>query len=370
MKQLFEKTSINGLELKNRFIRSATWERKADDKGHLTEPLMKVYEDLADGGAAAIITGYAYVIEDEQPNPRMMGIYDDSFINEYRQLTDSVHKKGSRIILQIVYGGSFTWFNTSGRVIWGPSAVTNKISNVTPEEMTRDDIRTLTEAFGDAALRAKKSGFDGVEIHGAHSYLLNMFLTPLFNRRDDEYGGSSENRARIIHEVYDNARSKTGKDFPILIKLNCSDFMGDNGFTFEECKTLCKNLAVKGIDAIEISGGPVFRAPKPDKDPSNFPEESIGKESYFAAYAKEIADSTDVPVILVGGHRSIERMEDILQNSGIGYFSISRPLLSEPDLINKWEKDRSVKPRCTSCGKCFHDDGNGCIMDREKIKPQ
>ena len=366
MKQLFEKTSINGLELKNRLIRSATWERKADDNGHLTDRLTKVYEDLADGGAAAIITGYAYIIKEEQPNARMMGIYNDSFIDEYKKLTDSVHNKGSRIILQIVYGGSFTWYNTAERVIWGPSAVTNKITNVTPKEMTKDDIKTLIEAFGDAALRAKKSGFDGVEIHGAHSYLLNMFLAPFFNIREDEYGGSSENRARIICEIYDNARLKVGNDFPILIKLNCSDFMGDRGFTFDECKALSVTLAAKGIDAIEISGGPVFRGPKPDKDPSNLPGESIGKESYFAPYAKEIAEIVDVPVILAGGNRSIEKMEDILNSSRIGYFSISRPLLSEPDLINKWEKDRSVKPRCTSCGKCFHDDGNDCILDREK----
>jgi 2,4-dienoyl-CoA reductase-like NADH-dependent reductase (Old Yellow Enzyme family) len=367
MKKLFEKTSINGLELKNRFIRSATWERMADDKGHLTDRLVKLYEDLADGGAGAIISGYAYVIEDEQPNARMMGIYDDSFIEEYKKLTDSVHSRGSRIILQIVYGGSFSWFNTAERVIWGPSAVTNKLTSVTPKEMTKEDIKTLVEAFGDAALRARKSGFDGVEIHGAHGYMLNSFLAPYFNKREDEYGGSSENRARIIHEVYDNARLKTGKDFPILVKLNCSDFNGENGFTFEECKALSKSLAEKGIDAIEISGGPVFRGPKPEKDPSNLPAESIGKESYFAAYAKEIAEIVDVPVILVGGNRSIDGMGSILNNTGIEYFSISRPLLSEPDLINKWEKDNSVKPRCTSCGKCFHDDGNMCILDKEKV---
>ncbi len=366
MKQLFEKTSINGLDLKNRFIRSATWERKADDSGHLTDRLLKVYEDLADGGAAAIITGYAYVIKEEQPNPRMMGIYDDSFIDEYRKLTETVHKKGSKIILQLVYGGSFTWFKTSERVIWGPSAVQNKLSNVIPKEMTKDDIHTLIEAFGDAAVRAKKSGFDGVEIHGAHSYLLNMFLAPFFNIRTDEYGGTAENRARIIYEIYDSIRSKTGKEFPVLIKLNCSDFMGDRGFTFSECKELSVKLAAKGIDAIEISGGPVFRAPKPDKDPSNFPAESIGKESYFAAYAKEIADVVDVPVLLVGGNRSFDVMEKILQDSKIQYFSLSRPLLSEPDLISKWEKDRSIKPRCTSCSKCFHDDGNMCYLDRDE----
>ncbi len=365
MKELFEKTSINGLELKNRFIRSATWERMADDKGHLTDRLLNVYEKLADGGAAAIITGYAFVVEDEQPNARMMGIYNDSFIDEYKRLTDTVHKRGSKIILQTVYGGSFTWYKTGERVIWGPSAVTNKVSNVTPKEMTLEDIKMLIEAFGDAALRAKKSGFDGVEIHGAHSYLLNMFLAPFFNIREDQYGGSAENRARIIYDIYDNARAKVGKEFPILIKLNCSDFMGDKGFTFADCKEICRNLAARGIDAIEISGGPVFRAPKPEKDPSDFPVERIGKESYFAAYAKEIAGAVDVPVILVGGNRSVEIMENILNDSAIEYFSIARPLLSEPDLINKWSKDKSCKPRCVSCNKCFDENGNICVLERE-----
>ncbi len=366
MKQLFEKTDINGLEMKNRFIRSATWERMADDEGHLTDRLIKVYENLADGGAAAIITGYAYVLKDEQPNPKMMGIYDDSFIEEYKKLTDAVHKRGSRIILQIVYGGPFSWFKASERVIWGPSAVTNKLSGVTPKEMTKDEIKILVEAFGDAALRAKKSGFDGVEIHGAHSYLLNMFLTPMFNTRGDEYGGNRDNRARIIYEVYDNVRAKTGKDYPVLIKLNCSDFSGDKGFTFNECKTLCSNLGTMGIDAIEISGGTVFKAPKPEKDPSNFSAEAIGKESYFAEYAKEIAETVNVPVILVGGNRSFEKMENLLSDSGIEYFSLSRPLLSEPDLISRWMTDRSVKPRCISCGKCFNNDGNHCSLDDEK----
>lgn len=368
MKKLFEKTSIGGLELKNRFIRSATWEGKSDDKGHMTERLMKVYGDLADGGAAAIITGYAYVIEDEQPNARMMGIYSDSFINEYKKLTDLVHGKGSKIILQVVYGGSLTWFNVGERIIWGPSAVLNKLSKITPKEMTKDEIKTLTEAFGDAALRAKKSSFDAVEIHGAHGYLLNMFLAPYFNHRTDAYGGSAENRARIICDIYDNARSKVGKDFPIFIKLNCSDFMTDRGFTFEECKALCKKLATKGIDAIDISGGPVFKAPKPDKDPSNYAKEFVGKQSYFAGYAKEISTCVDVPVILVGGNRSMDVMEDILNSSRIEYMALSRPLLSEPDLVQKWEKQRNYKPRCTSCNKCFHEDGNDCDLDRKKVQ--
>lgn len=367
MKKLFESTNIGGLELKNRFIRSATWEGIAEENGHINDRVMKLYEDLAKGGSSAIITGYAFVLEEEQPNPRMFGAYDDSFVDSYKPLTEMVHKNGSKIILQLVYGGSFTWHNLGGRKIWGPSAVLNKITGVTPEEMTVENIKTLIQAFGDAAKRAKESGFDGVEMHAGHGYLLNQFLSPFFNQREDEYGGNSEKRAKIIFDIYDEIRSKTDADFPILIKLNCSDFMGEKGFTFKECKDLCQNLDSKGIAAVEISGGPVFRAPKTEKEVTKIVELK-GKDSYFSEYAKDIAASIDVPVILVGGNRSIDTMEALLNDTAIDCFSFSRPLLSEPDLINKWADDKSAKARCTSCNKCFGPDDNVCILNREKAE--
>jgi len=363
MKQLFEHTVFNNIELKNRLIRAATWEWLADEKGHLTDNLIRVYENLADGGVGMIITGYAYVLEQEQPNPCMMGIYDDSFIDEYTDLTRRVHEKGSRIIMQIVYGGAFTFYKSSERKIWGPSAVEHRISKVTPAEMTSDDIAVLIDAFGDAALRVKKSGFDGVEIHGGHGYLLNLFLSPFYNLRTDEYGGSSQKRARIIYDVYKKIREKTGDDFTVMIKLNCSDFMNGKGQTFEETREICRNLSSMGIDAIEISGGPVFKKPKYEKDPTGPLSER--NESFFSEHAAIIAEEADVPVILVGGNRSVGVMEEILNSSKIKYFSLCRPLISEPDLVNKWEKQRDYKPRCTSCQKCFNPGGNTCILDRE-----
>lgn len=367
MKQLFEPANIGNIKVKNRFIRSATWEGMAEENGHLNNTIFQIYENLAKGGVGTIITGYAYVLKDEQPSPKMFGAYDDSFIEDYKKLTDLVHENSSKIILQLVYGGSFTWFNVGEREIWGPSAVLNKISNITPKEMTKQDIKTLVNAFGKSAKRAMEGGFDGVEIHAGHGYLLNQFLSPNFNVREDEYGGTSENRARIIYEIFDSIKANTSPDFPVLIKLNCSDFMGNKGFVFEECRNLCKNLAKKKITAIEISGGPVFRAPKTEKEPTKQVSLS-SKESYFSEYAKDIASEVDVPVILVGGNRSIEVMENLLNETEIEFFSLSRPLLSEPDLINKWEKDKTLKPRCTSCSLCFTPEGNMCILDREEKK--
>lgn len=365
MNTLFEPTRLGTLELKNRCLRSATWEGIAEENGHINDRVLSLYEALAKGGAAAIITGYAFVIKEEQPNPRMFGAYDDTFVDTYTPLTRLVHDHDSKIILQLVYGGSFTWHNTGERKIWGPSAVTNKISDITPVEMTSADIQTLIGAFGDAARRAMESGFDGVEMHAGHGYLLNHFLSPFFNQRTDEYGGTSEKRARIILDIFDDIRRKTTPEFPILIKLNCSDFMGTKGFVFDECLALCKTLDDKGIAAVEISGGPVFRAPKTDKEPT-LEVTLSSKESYFSEYAKAIAAAIKAPVILVGGNRSVATMERLLAETEIACFSFSRPLLCEPDLINTWKADKTATPRCTSCSQCFGPDGNSCIQNREK----
>lgn len=365
MASVFDAITVGCVPLKNRLIRSATWEGRAETDGRMNEDIFHLYKTLAKGGVGGIITGYAFVLKEEQPSPNMFGGYQDDVVNSFAPMVEAVHAEDCKIFLQLVYGGSFTWHEVGERVIWGPSAVTNKISGVTPTAMTQADINTLVGAFGDAAKRAKETGFDGVQLHAGHGYMLNQFLSPHFNRREDAYGGSAENRSRILFEILADVRQKTGADFPVLIKLNCSDFMGDKGLTFQECKALCERLSAAGIAAIEVSGGPVFRAPKPEKDPT-FAEAVVAKESYFSAYAKEIAESVDIPVILIGGNRSVNTMETLLAETKITAFSMSRPLLSEPDLVNKWKADATTKPRCVSCGKCFTPEGNWCVLDRKK----
>lgn len=368
MKKLFEQTSILNMNLKNRFFRGALWEMLADEKGHMTPELFNVYEELAKGGVGTILTGYAYVTENEQPNPNMMGIYDDSFIEEYKQLTDMVHAHGSNIIMQIVYGGSQTSLNPPSPVIWGPSAVKNEFSAITPKEMTQDDLNQLVQAFADAALRVKKAGFDGVEFHGAHGYLLSQFLSPYFNRRTDSYGGSIKNRARIIFEVYAAVRKTVGEDFPILIKLNSADY-AEEGLTTDESLFVARELARLGINAIEVSGGnesfpsvinnnlgPARRKVALSKD----------NESYFKDYATELASSVDIPVILIGGNRHLDVMENLLNNHQISYFSLARPLTAEPDLINKWITNTTTTSKCVSCNACYRTPGKRCILNINK----
>lgn len=362
MRTIFEESTINGMTLKNRLVRSATWENMADAKGHITKKLFKVYENLAKGGVGMIITGYAFVIRDEQPNPGMMGIYNDSFIDEYLSLTEMVHAHGSRIVMQIAYGGTQTNYPPEGRLIWGPSDVADLATGVVPTPMSRVDIRTLVQAFGDAAERVKAAGFDGVQFHGAHSYILSQYLSPHYNRRTDEYGGSIENRARIFTEVYEEIRHRVGADFAVMVKINAEDFV-ENGATFEECRFVCRQLSERGIDAIEISGG---TAASGKQNPSRPKINNPDKEAYHASYAALIAQEVPTHVILVGGLRSPEVIESLLATTKIPYFALSRPLLCEPDLPKRWQQGDRSRARCVSCNGChrMNPDGNRCVLNR------
>ncbi len=363
MRSLFDATKINSMSLKNRLVRSATWENMADPAGRMTESLFKVYEDLAQGGAGMIITGYAFPLQEEQPNPGMMGIYDDSFIEEYRPLTDMVHRHDSRIVLQVAYGGSQTNFSPEERTIWGPSAVADLLFKVMPQEMSRENIQTLIKAFGDAAARAKAAGFDGVQFHGAHGYLFSQFLCPYYNRRTDEYGGPIENRARIILEVYDEVRRRVGAEFPVLIKLNAEDFI-ENGATFEDCRYISHELAARGINAIELSCGTMASGRLgPCRTRIDAPE----KEGYNAEHAAQLAEELDIPILLVGGLRSPGVMEQLLKTTAIEYFSLARPLLAEPHLVKRWKEGDRSPAACTSCNGCFRPNpaGNLCVLNLE-----
>ncbi|MDF2569603.1 MAG: dehydrogenase [Sporomusa sp.] len=349
MKKVFDSTTVKQLNLKNRFFRSATWEGLADQNGHLTKDLSKVYEDLAKGGVGVIITGHANVLESDQPIQNMMGIYDDTFIEEYKQMTDRVHEYGTAVIMQIVHGGSNTTFKVNERKIIAPSAVENLAMKTMPQEMTKTEIQEVIKAFADAAARVKRAGFDGVQLHVAHGFLLNQFLTPYYNRRTDEYGGSIENRARIIAQTYQAVRKAVGEDYPVIVKINCDDFM-DNGLSLADSIYVSKLLSDLKVDLIEVSGGCYSsREGEGAARIANRPEQ----ESYFKDYAAKIAEQVKVPVALVGGNRSLETMSQILNNTKIEYFSLSRPLLREPNLVSRWAKGNTEKAKCVSCNQCF-----------------
>lgn len=362
---LFDTTTLSGIPMKNRFFRGALWEELADTNGHLNPELSTIYEELAKGGTATLITGYAFVTPNEQPNPRMMSIADDSLIAEYQPFTRKIHELGANIIMQICYGGSMTNYNVGMRKIWGPSAHINESTGTAAEEITKEEIAYLVGCFAEAARRVKESGFDGVEIHAGHGYLFSQFLSPLFNKRSDAYGGVIHNRARIIYESVCAMRNAVGPDFPILIKLQSADYC-EGGLTEAESFEVSKRLVEIGIDAIEVTGGnESMRAVMENNlGPARRKvDKSVENQSYFYRHATRLAEALPIPIILIGGNRQYERMEEILNSSNIAYFSLARPLTAEPDLINTWASGNHKKPKCVSCNKCYSTPGKRCILN-------
>ena len=347
MKTVFDQTELSGMRMKNRFIRSATHDGRADALGHVTPKLISHYETLAKGGVGTIITGLANVTNVEKIIPTQMAIYDDSFIQEYQELTDAVHQQDANIILQLVCNGAQSRSQNPG-ALWGPSGMEDPHMKTVAEEMSKQDIKTMIEAFANGATRAKAAGFDGVQIHVAHGYLLSRFLTPFYNRRNDVYGGSIENRARAIVEVCRGIREMVGQEYPVLAKINCADFM-EHGLTFEECKVVCKLLQEAGLSAVEISGGNMASR----ADEGTIRKVKNETESYFLQYAKEMAEELDIPVICVGGHRKLEKLEEIIGETKIRYLSMSRPLIREPELIKRWKEGDTSPAKCISCSMCF-----------------
>ncbi|MGV8905943.1 MAG: NADH:flavin oxidoreductase [Acetobacterium sp.] len=362
MKKLFEKTKIGKILVKNRFVRSATWENMTTEDGYLTDKLIGVYEELAKSEVGLIITGYANVVKEEQPNHGMMGIYDDSFIDGYKKLTSLVHGFGSKIIMQVAYGGTKTSYNVGERLIYAPSEIPERSTNVVGKTMSKDDIVYIENAFADAAKRIKESGFDGIEIHGAHTYLINQFLSPYYNKRTDEYGGSIENRMRFLVEIYDKIREKVGSDFTVVVKLTSSEFF-EGGLTFNETRTICKKLEEIGVDALDITGNIHGKARTMTGEV--FDGYQIRKEGYFVEYAKRISNEVNIPIMTVGGFKDIDMIEKILNESNIGFFGLSRPLLAEPDLIKRWKSGDKKKAICISCSKCRTDRGNFCVVYKD-----
>jgi 2,4-dienoyl-CoA reductase-like NADH-dependent reductase (Old Yellow Enzyme family) len=320
MKSLFDLTQLGNMTLKNRFVRAAVGEKTKD--GKVNEHILGIYEKLAEGGAGTMITGFTLVDEAEKSFP-MMAFYDNSFSQCHKKLTDLAHKYKANIILQLVYVGSYIMGDTNGASILAPSAVENLNTKVMPKEISLEQIKNIQVKFAEAALRAKNAGYDGVEIHAAHGFLLSQFMTPYYNIRTDLYGGSTQNRARMILETYEGMRKSVGHDYPIWIKINVSDGF-DKGVSFDDVLYLCQELARRKIDAIETSGA--F---------SKFPPEAT---SFFKNESKIIAEKIDRPVIMTGGNTNFHEMSEMLNNTKIGYFGIARGLIKEPGLIKQFEK--------------------------------
>lgn len=368
MKNLFEKTTINGLTLDNRSVRSATWEGMCENDGRPTPKLTSWYRDLAAGSVGLIISGYAFVRSDGKQLPGKMGIHTDNFAADMQTLTQAVHSEGGKICIQLVHAGGQTQTAIAGRRPLAPSAIKVEQFPEESEAMIQKDIDEIVAAFGDAARRAKAWGFDAVQLHAAHGYLINQFLSPHINRRTDGYGGPVENRCRFLLEIYRRVRSAVGPDFPVFAKLNGSDNL-EGGLDISDAVYAACLLDREKIDAIEVSGG---TSASGEKTPVRIKIDRPDQEAYNLELAREVKKAVQCPVMAVGGFRSLEVINNALSEDGIDYISMARPFIREPHLIKRWmEGDRSPA-RCISCNGCFQpgfkEGGIYCVVEKKKAE--
>lgn len=357
MAYLFEPYRIRNLHIRNRFMRSATTSYWADEEGVVRDPHVRLYRSVAEGGVGLIVKGHLYVADNGKAHQGMAGISSDRHIPMLRRLTDAVHGEGGSIVAQLNHAGVVHRPDRAG-----PSEYSE--DGWTAREMTVDEIEASVEAYGDAAERAMQAGFDGVQIHGAHGYLVSQFLSRRVNRRTDGWGGSLGNRMRFMLEVYDEVRGRVGNT-PVLLKMNCDDFSPD-GFTVEDSVKVSVAVAEKGVDLIEVSGGgrgqrEELRARARHGDPAY-------AELAFAGHASRIRDATrPTPMALVNGFRRLETMKRAVETGLIDMVSMSRPFIREPDLVRRLQAGQR-EASCTRCDACHGDDVFGKTMLRCQLE--
>ena len=371
MTSLLEQATVGRIPVRNRIVRSATWEGMCDETGAPTERLVSLYETLAEGGVGLILTGYAFVLPEGKQNPGKMGMHDDSLLPSLKALTARVHARGGRIAAQLVHAGGQASRRWSGHPPVAPSAVALPYYQEEPQALSKEGIARVVSGFARAAARAKEAGFDGVQLHGAHGYLVGQFLSPLTNRRGDEYGGTLANRTRFAVEVTRAVREATGKEYPVWIKQNGDDFL-DGGITLREAVEAAGILADAGIDAIEVSGGTPGSG---ERSAARTQIDTVGKEAYHREFARAIRKRAGVPVGLVGGLRSPELLEEILRSGDADFLSMSRPFIREPVLVNRWESGDTGRATCISCNGCFlpglMEGGIYCVVEKKaREKPE
>lgn len=359
---LFQPARVGTLTVPNRFVRSATVDNGGDN-GFVSQNQRRVFLDLANGRVGLIITGMTAVHQSDYIRPSQNQISDDRYIPAYKEITRLVHEKGAKIAIQLAHMGRERgkFLQASADPAIGPSFVPDDpyCESTHYREMTEDEIWDIIEAFGAAAGRAKEAGFDAVQIHGAHAFLVAQFLSPYTNRRTDKWGGTLENRLRFHTELYRAIRRNVGNDYPVFIKLGVEDgFQG--GLDFSEGMRAAIALADVGFDALEISQG--LRGTPFEQTEFRTDISNVEREAYFRYWAAEVKKNVTVPVMMVGGIRTPELMAEIIRNKEADFISLCRPFIREPDLIKRWQETGPYRSRCVSCNKCIEEMKKGAFL--------
>jgi 2,4-dienoyl-CoA reductase-like NADH-dependent reductase (Old Yellow Enzyme family) len=375
---LFTERKIGAVTIRNRFVRSATFESAANPDGTIGEEYGRIYERLSRGEIGLIVTGMISVNEEGKGYRRQASLHSDACVEAFAKMNGSVHENGSRIFAQLCHAGRQTMvrgrFPSSAS--WGRPDITYQVLS---RPMKVAEIRASIRAFAQAANRARRAGFDGVQIHAAHGYLAGAFLSPFSNRRSDEWGGDSERRFRLLGAIYEAIRDSVGADFPVIAKINVADWGPGCGLGLDESAEHIGRLASVGIDAVEISCGTMAfsmfsqsRGAVPARELSRtlplllqpaaelslrlaYPASKFAFHEGYNLWAAEKVRAAlgGVPLIVVGGMRSPSLMETVVREGRADFISLCRPFIREPLLIREWSEGADTPPSCTNCNKCY-----------------
>lgn len=357
---LFTPIDIGPVTIPNRFVRSATQDYLATQAGYVTDKQIALFKDLAAGDVGLIISGHAYVNPTGKASLNQTAVYDDIFIPGLEKLVKVVHQYHSKIFLQIAHAGRQTKEKISVELPVAPSAVYEPTFKVTPREMSGSEIQDVIDDFIQSGRRAEEAGFDGVQLHIAHGYLLSSFISPYTNRRKDMWGGSPTNRIRIVIQIVNGIKDITKRDFSVIVKLNSTDLLPE-GLQIEEAVKISQALENADVDGIEVSGG-MSEAGKASVWEGPFSEV---EEGYFVENAARIKSAVSVPVLGLGGIRTVSVMENMIKKGKVDLVSMSRPFIREPDLVRKIRQSMAHRSACISCNKCFNPRGIACAELRK-----
>lgn len=355
MKTLFDKTTLAGMNLKNRFFRSATWVGLCNPDGTLKSEIIDVYRELAKGGVGVIITELTDVSRYNSAMGDNMRLYSDALIPDYKQLVSMVHEYGAIIIPQLNIDQ------------YACKKEPHQIKDI--DQLTLQDIENIKKMFVEGAIRAQKCGFDGIQLHLAYGWLLYRFLNPMCNHRKDNYGGNVENRIRITVEIIKEIKKKLPNMpvcakfsfYPDYQKMESTQVLFKHAkpikekntdiYAMDECAKICSILYAHGLDFIEVLGD------------HSYLEMGNQHASCYADLAKAVQKMCDIPIVLTGTNLDIDLMEKILNEDNISYFGLSRPLIREPELINRWQAGDRTVAKCMHCDGCYRTKGKRCAFN-------
>jgi 2,4-dienoyl-CoA reductase-like NADH-dependent reductase (Old Yellow Enzyme family) len=383
--QFFEPARIGSLTLPNRIIRSATFEGMCDAQGSPSALYLRHYASLAAQDIGAIITGFAFVSRDGRAmHPGQAGMDSDDKIPRFAPVTEIVHRKGGRIFLQLAHAGRQTLPTMAGGAVYGPSAKKSGYFNVKPRRLTLDHAERIINDFAVAALRSRDAGFDGVQLHAAHGYVIHQFLNPAVNDRDDFFGIDPQTGigTEFLRRIIERIRLKCGRAFPLIVKISAGDEYR-HGMRLPSFINVIRFLDTQDIDAIEISWGTmdqalnIFRGTSIpidtilDYTPRYRTKNPLMRilwktlllpimrrsivpftAAYNLPFAAAARKHTKVPLICVGGIRSRQDAADAVENKQIDFVGLCRPFIREPSLVLKWQENISGRSACIHCNRC------------------